>query len=114
MYVGVMPLLWIINVLLPGFNVLVMQGPCPASVSVMVASGALLAASDTGRASWVPPVPDDAPLVPIDPLVAGTPVPAVSPVAPVAPPVVAGTPVPRALPVPPPTLPLLPLVASIL
>src|SRR5258708_26864646 len=116
MYDRAMPLLWIINVLLPGFNVLVVQGPCAAPVSVMAASAASPPASDTAPASWVPPVPDDAPLVSIDPLVAGTPVPAVSPVAPVAPPVppvVAGTPVPGALPVAPPTLPLLPLVAPI-
>src|SRR5260370_4222771 len=78
MYDRIMPPLCIINVVLPGFNVPAAHGPCTIGV---VAS----AASDTAPASSVPPVPDDAPLVSIDPLAPGTPVPAALPVVPVAP-----------------------------
>src|SRR5260370_7505465 len=67
MYDRAMPLLWIINVLLPGFNVLVVQGPCAAPVSLMAASAASPPASDTAPPSCVPPVPYDPPPSPLHP-----------------------------------------------
>jgi hypothetical protein len=82
MYIRMAPPLWIVTVVLPGFNVPAVHGPCAIGI---VASTVLPPVSADAPPSSVPPVPDEAPLVPTDPPVAGTPVSAALPVAPVAP-----------------------------
>jgi hypothetical protein len=77
------PPLGIISVLFPGFKVPAAHGPCGVDV---VASTAVPPVSGNAPASSVLPVPEEAPLWPIDPLVSGAPVPAALPVAPATPP----------------------------
>jgi hypothetical protein len=66
MYDRACPPLWIITVLLPGFNVLPVQGPCAIAA---VASAAWPPVSGNPPASWLPPLLGNVASAFIDPLV---------------------------------------------